>query len=271
MGVRSGFHQLTPPIVLDAWRRARRRYAKAPLWEFLGYEWVEDEGGWSSSEVADAYRAKLQPFRQAIRGPAPIGVATEAASGLAATSYHQNVALEHAYAVAMASRGRTSIRILDWGGGIGLLALVIRELYPDLDIEYHVKDVSAVVEVGRELADWATFWDNDDCFASSFDLIVASSSLQYSREWKHTLGQFAASARWTALTRLPVTDGGRSFVVSQRAYGTSYASWAISEAELLEGARAEGLELVRRLVEGWTVEIARAPHPNEHRAYLFRS
>ena len=140
MSVRAALHQITPPILMSWWRRLRRRLAGLPPhpWEYLGEEWVDGGGpGWDTEGVVAAYRAKLPLFQRAIEAPACIGVSTEAVSGIDANSYHQNVILEYAYAVARASAGRDRISILDWGGGFGFLSFVIAELFPDLTVEFY--------------------------------------------------------------------------------------------------------------------------------------
>ena len=127
MRARAALHQIMPPIVVSALRRRRR---PAPKWEYVSEEWINDDGpGWDAEGVVDAYRRKLAVFREAIAAPSPIGVATEAGSGVGLSQYHQNEVLEYAYAVARAARDRDRISILDWGGGFGFMSFVVAELF----------------------------------------------------------------------------------------------------------------------------------------------
>ena len=272
MDPRASLKRVTPPIVLDGVREYRRRRSKAlPDWTFLGHDWPEETGpGWNAVGVVDAYRRKLPTFRDAIAAPAPIGVTTEALSAPTADAYHQNVILEHAYAVARASAGRDRISVLDWGGGFGFLSFVIAELFPELEVDFHVCEVPLVVDAARPLVPMVTFWDDDACLDRSYDLVVAASSLQYERDWRARLGQFAGRSRWVLLSRLPTTPGPRSFVVGQRAYGTSYVGWVIARGELLAVAKG-AIRLEREMLEGWSAEIPGAPEINEHRGFLLRS
>src|SRR3954453_22489982 len=133
---REALRQITPPVFMTAYRRVKKR---PPTWEHLGPVWVEDDGpGWDSPGVVDAYVEKLPAFRAAVSSPAPIGVRTEALSEPTPNAYHQNVALEYAYAVARARGPRKGLSILDWGGGFGYMSLVVGELFPDDDVDFHV-------------------------------------------------------------------------------------------------------------------------------------
>ena len=159
--------------------------------------------------------------------------------------------------------------ILDWGGGFGLLSLVVAEMFPDLEVDFHVREVPLVAQAGRDAMPQVHFWDDDTCLDRTFDLVNASSSLQYAARWEDTLTNLGSAGRFLLLSRLPVTSDPRSFVVRQRAYGTSYDGWVISHPALLETAGSAGLTLDREFIEGWSVAVSGAPGDNEHRAFLF--
>jgi putative methyltransferase (TIGR04325 family) len=261
---------ITPPYVRAAARRIR---GKKPwhAWEYLGTEWVDDgEEGWSSTSVADHYAQKLPTFRSAIEAPNCIGVPTEALLACEPGAYDQNIALEYAYAVTRAAGGRDRLSILDWGGGFGYMAIVVRELFPDLDVDFHVKEVPSTAEAARRHVADVTFWDDDSCLARSYDLVSACGSFQYSPDWRAQLGRFGAAAPFVLLTRTPVAITARSFLVRQQAYGTSYVGWVFSRSELLNAARHAGLSLVRELQEGFSAGVPGAPARDEHHGYLFR-
>ena len=121
-----------------------------------------------------------------------------------------------------------------------------------------------------------TFHDTDDCFERSYDLVIASGSLQYEEDWRRLLRQLAdASARWTFLTRVPVAQQHASFVVLQRAhaygYATEYLGWVLNRDELLDAARDAGLELERELVLLPELSVDGAPEPFTHAGFLFRA
>ncbi len=175
---------ITPPFVATGVRRLRQRGSTQPAWEYLGTEWVDDRrcrmeraGGRRrvSPEVAEVSRCDrgARVHRRRDRS---------ALLDCSPRQYDQNVVLEYAYAVARASAGRDHISILDWGGGFGFMSFVVRELFPDLDVDFHVKEVPPTAAAARELVDTVTFWDDDSCLDRPFDLVSACSSLQYERE-----------------------------------------------------------------------------------------
>ncbi|HEX2736724.1 MAG TPA: hypothetical protein VHP57_01160 [Acidimicrobiia bacterium] len=271
---------VTPPIVVSAARRARRRRRQTPEWEYVPEGWARadaDIRGWDVESVVDAYRAKLPAFREAMSGAGPLALATSAAVPMGEPSLtEQNQILAFAYAVSLASRRTDRVSILDWGGGVGYFSLLSRALLPDdVAIDYHCKDVPLVCATGRELLPEITFWTDDSCLDREYDLVFASSSLQYSRPWRDVVAALArATGRCLFVTDVPIVTRSDSFVVLQRAdhyeFETEYLSWVFNRGELLEVAHGAGMTLEREFLLGLKASVAGAPEQNETRAYLFR-
>ncbi len=105
--------------------------------------------------------------------------------------------------------------------------------------------------------------------------MLASSSLQYARDWRSALATLArATGAFLLATRVPVALHARSFVVLQRAhrygYETEYLGWVLNRDELLVAARAAGLELRREfLLPAWLSAAGAPEAPVEHRGFLF--
>ena len=267
--------------------RARRELGRVVPrfreWEYVPEGWSRERTdsavkGWDEAAVVEAYRAKLPAYAEAIAGPGPIGLPTSAAFRDAVPNVKdQNIVLGYAYALALASRCRDTVSILDWGGGAGLFYLLGRALLPDeVAIDYHCKDLPAVCAYGREALPNARFHDDDSCLDRRYDLVVASSSLQYSERWQDVLGRLAGAAEsYLYLARVPVVLQSRSFVVLQRAYRygfeTEFLSWVFKRDELLGAASGSGLELVREFVFGERSDVRGAPEQDETRGFLFRS
>ena len=261
---------ITPPYVASAARRVRAR-RQLPTWAYMGTAWVNEDGeeGWNAETVARHYANKLDAFRASIASPKCIGVPTEALAGFTPTQYNQNVALGYAHAVARAASGSRRISILDWGGGFGFMAFLVRELFPEVELDFHVKEVPATARAAREHVDTVTFWDDDTCLDREYDLVSACGSLQYSSDWRSVLTQLGSAGSFLYLSRTPVADTATSYVVRQHAYGTSYVSWVLSRTDLLAVAKAAGLTLERELLEGWSADVPGAPARDEARGYLF--
>ena len=151
--------------------------------------------------------------------------------------------------------------------------MLARALLPGVEVEYHSRDLPALVALGRELLPEDAFHDDDAPLDRSYDLVVASSSLHYHEDWRATLGRLAAATDgYLLVTRVPVALRSPSFVVLQRAYAygyeTEYLGWVLNRDELVDAA---GLELVRELVLPAWLSAEGAPEaPVEHRAFLFR-
>jgi putative methyltransferase (TIGR04325 family) len=287
---------VTPPILWSLLKDAKDRRAPAPPpapaapvgppapaappeWEFVPEGWQRPVGGWDVRAVAESYRGKWPSFLAAVEGAGPLGVDHEVPTGATVPRDDpdaQLMVLAFGYVLALAAREGERLRLLDWGGGPGHYAVLARALVPGLELDYVSRDLSELVALGRELQPELEFADDDSPLERRYDLVVASSALHYEQDWQQRLRDLAAaSERWLYVTRVPVALEAPSFVVLQRAhaygYDTEYLGWVIARHELLEQARAAGLELVRELLLPARFAAEGAPEsPVGHRGYLFR-
>jgi putative methyltransferase (TIGR04325 family) len=140
-----------------------------------------------------------------------------------------------------------------------------------LKLQYTVCELPSFCEIGRQL-------NPDVCFVSSlaeagsgYDLVYASSSVQYTRDWRQLLaGLTAASSDSLFVTRTPFVTQGDSFVIMQRAYGTEYPGWIFNNDEFVEAARQLGQRNLQEVfVNGRGLAVRGARHPNIHLGLLF--
>lgn len=99
--------------------------------------------------------------------------------------------------LAVESSQQQRIRVLDFGGGPGTTYADIFGKLPNLNFEYHVVDTPANCEIGRSLflsnpnLSFITANPNDDhqfeLPAEKYDIVMSSSTLQYSHDWKGLL------------------------------------------------------------------------------------
>ncbi len=275
MRFRSAVSQWVPPALVTRARRALRGIRpESASWEYAVDGWDHRTGWGSDREVAQVvarYRAKLPEFRAAIRRPQPIGVPTTPARGTVATVGDQNLILQFGYALALASRGRERVRVLDWGGGVGFLSLIAGELLPGVVLDFHVKELPAICAAGRELMPHVVFWADERCLDERFDLVIASSSFQYVEGWRALLSGFARSVEsggCLLLQQVPTALGVGSFIVRQYAYGGSFTSWVFGREELLDAARSARLALLREFLDESHGTIGGAPADWVSRGYL---
>jgi putative methyltransferase (TIGR04325 family) len=276
-----------PPVVplLASWLR-QRRHGGAPVvspeWEYCPGGWEEAHSrtgarGWDQRTVAAALERSWPDFVASFAAARPFGRSNEAvSSGPSDLGFH-NVALTFGYVLGAAARGRARLSILDWGGGVGAYLALARALQPDVEIDYVCKELPAICEVGRRLMPAGRFEpDAAACLGRRYDLVLASSSLQYERDWKELLARLrAACVGYLFVTRTPFAEGAPSFVVLQRAqrygYGTEYLGWCLNRTEFLAESRRLGLHLIREFLVDERIEVPGAPETANYRGFLFDS
>jgi putative methyltransferase (TIGR04325 family) len=267
-------------------RRAVRRLAEVSHlrpreWEHVPEGWARQLSdpritGWNVDTVRRRYEEKLPAFRRAVERTDPLVVSMSPAqpAEIDGSIYQHSLAVSHAYAIALAAGRREELSLLDWGGGIGLLSLLAGAVVPGTRIDYHCKDIPAVCQAGRASLPEATFHEDDSCLERRYDLVFASSSLQYAEDWQATVrGLAGATGRYLYVSRLPVVERVASFVVLQRTYrhrlDTECLSWVLNEAEFVGWVAGAGLTLVREFLIGREARIAGAPERPRLQGYLF--
>jgi putative methyltransferase (TIGR04325 family) len=286
MTLRRIARQLLPPVITNALVRMMRGRER-PEWEYVPDGWRGDhspQSGWNVDSVVRAQRAKWDRFVALIGargGTAPLAVYHEVATLSNDSLVAHHTFMTYGYVLAMAARsaGESAdhrLSILDWGSGLGHYFIVSRALLPDVTLDYHARDLPRLCEAGRATVPEITFHDNDAAAlgARRYDLIVASSSLQYREAWREILRGFAAaSRRYVYVARLPIVHRAPSFVVIQRphasGYDTEYQGWFFNREEFLTAAREAGLRLVREFLADERPYAHGAPEQCEFRGFLF--
>jgi putative methyltransferase (TIGR04325 family) len=246
-----------------------------PEWEYVPEGWRRETRGWAVEEVARAYREKWPSYLAAIEAPQPLGVHHETAEVLRGDPGAHNMLVSFAYVLALAAGGRGRISVLDWGGGLGHYRALGRSVLPDLELDYHVKELPAVCAEGRAVSPEVAFHEDESCLEHRYDLAIVSSSVQYAEDWRRLLARLAGAAeRYLYIARVPIALTSDSFVVLQRAhaygYQTEYLGWVLNRGELLQAAGASGLELTREFLLDARLSAAGAPEdPVDHRSFLF--
>ncbi|HKI97023.1 MAG TPA: methyltransferase, TIGR04325 family [bacterium] len=280
---------LLPPIVVTALRRllrwvrgARSQGAGSSFldgtveWEVVPEsEWTTTDG-WSHPSVVKMQTDKWPGFLASIQRPLPLGVSHEAPAGAPVDVSAHNTILTFGYVLGRAAAGRTALSVLDWGGGIGQYAAYAHMLHPQLQLDYVVKDLPAAVEAGRELVPMAAFVSDDEqALGRSYDLVFASSSLQYHRDVYGCLNRLCESAAgWLMVTRTPFVDQADDFVVVQRphryGYLTEYTGWFLNRQRFEAAMNGQGFELEREFLLDERPYVPNAPEQCTYRGFLFK-
>jgi putative methyltransferase (TIGR04325 family) len=236
--------------------------------------------GWNVESIVQTQKAKWSEFQHLMQPPnnvgAPVGVAHEAPVPSNTDYAAHNTMMAFAYVIALTAHKKGQISLLDWGGGIGHYYVISKALLPEVTIDYHCKDLPLLCEVGRELLPEANFYENEeDCFARTYDLVLASSSLHYSEDWQRIAQRLAlATGSYLYVTRLPIINRKASFVVVQRpyqfGYETEYLCWFLNREEFLIHMSTLEMDLVREFLIQEKPHVYGAPEQGDYRGFLFR-
>jgi hypothetical protein len=141
---------VVPPFLWVAAGALLKR-KQLPDWTLCpqGFDGTQSRG-WNLARVAESERARFAVFREKVVAPAHLGVAHEVEDVRAEHPWAHNLAMTWGYVLASAAAGQTHLSVLDWGGGLGHSFLLARSLWPDLTLDYSVKDLTEMVKVGRE-------------------------------------------------------------------------------------------------------------------------
>ncbi len=281
---KSAIRDLTPPVIwrtLSKWRSLKATKEQNYIeWEYIpeGWEALKTDPnikGWNVESVLEAYKANWPGFLKTLEGALPFGISPESPSENSTNLMFHNLMMTYAYALSLSTRHKSSISMLDWGGGIGHYYLLSQNLVPALEIDYHCKDVPVLAEHGRSLFPKAHFYTDETCLERKYDFVLVSGSFQYSQDWVSALkGLAQATGGYLFITRLPIAHQAPSFVIVQRpyqyGYNTEYLGWCLNRGEFLQCAQKLGLELIREFVVEPLPPIHRAPEQPEHWGFLFR-
>jgi len=254
------------------------RDEQRPEWQYLPEGWRTRDPrvtGWNVESIVETQRAKWPEVLRLMSdtGPLPVHLWAHDLSrpGAAAST----VLMAFGYVLGLTAWKKDRVSLLDWGGGVGHYNLVSQALFPQLEVEYHCKDVPLLCKAGRELQPSASFHEDDEsCFARDYDLVLASGSLEYFEDWKNVTRRLAgASRRHVYIARLPIVHRVASFTVIQRpyrhGYATEYVSWILNRQEFLGHAASLGLRLVREILVSDGPTIHGAPEQSEFSGFLF--
>ncbi|WP_138497891.1 methyltransferase, TIGR04325 family [Nostoc sp. PA-18-2419] len=238
-------------------------------WEYLPNGWATKDFHIKGWDVESILQIRRQNFCELLK-------LLETSSPLTNSYSVHNTYIIYAYVLALAAHQKDRISILDWGGGIGNYYLISKILMPHLEIDYYCKELPVICKGGREVLPQVKFFDDEeDCFEQSYDLVLASSSLQYSEFWQQIAKKLAAVSRsYLYITRMPIVHRAASFVVVQRpyiyGYHTEYMGWFLNREEFLNYVINLQMKLVREFLIEERFVVHDAPEAGECRGFLFR-
>ena len=305
--MRRVLRQLVPPIAVDAIRYLRRLNAEASATIVAPVETIDPVapvvhavpspgavpageweavpnseqiwtglGGWSHESVVSTQLSKWPRFLKSVEGASFFGQSHEGSSETPADLATHNTIITFGYALGRVAQGRSMVSMLDWGGGLGHYYVYARALFPDLVLNYVIKDLPGLCTVGASLLPEVTFLsEENEVLRRSYDFVFASSSVHYARDHYGLLQRLCDCARdWLMITRTPFLEHADDFVVVQRphmyGYMTEYPGWFMNRAKMLNFVAARGFELVRQFLIAERPNVPNAPEQAQYYGFLFR-
>lgn len=280
MNLKDIIRLITPPVLIPLAKKLRFNRKYRFEWEYVPDAWAYAQAhpevkGWNVQDILEIYKEKWPQFERMVRGTGPLGVAHESELTTNTDINSHNATLAFGYCLALAAHEKDRLSVLDWGGGIGHYYLLAHALLPDVEIEYHCKDVPVLCEYGTLLFPQQHFYTDESCLDRTYNLVLASTSLHYTQDWQTLFQRLAGAATdYVYIANLPSVQRAPSFVFIQRpyqyGYNTEYLAWCLNVAEFLDKARCSGLDLIREFIYGYQPLIHGAPEQNIYRGYLFR-
>lgn len=141
------------------------------------------------------------------------------------------------------------LRILDFGGGLGIGYMTLREsvVRHSKSIEYTIVEVTEVCAAGRELlpASEVTYVDSLPV-KGEFDLVHSASALQYIEDWAAVLRVMSGYGAQYILLSDVFAGAVPTFVTLQNYYTSRIRHWFLNLDELLEVFASAGYHLVMK-------------------------
>ena len=259
---------LVPPLLWRLGSRIKRRVVTSTtLLEYAPRGWETPLPGRSSSDdFWSAFIAQERAFCEALIARVHAGEPMLYPDGDANTKY-----AVFGYVLALAARQQPQLSVLDYGGNVGDYYWLGRGLVPDVRLDYHCKELSAVAEAGRRISPDVTWHTDDACLDAAHDLVMFSSSIQCLPNWQDVLHRAAPSARgYLLISDVPTVRDVPTFVATHRTGGYTGLQMSINRAEMLRTAERAGLRLIREFPMGPHPPVVNAPEQPTCMGWLFR-
>lgn len=150
---------------------------------------------------------------------------------------------------AMMLKSKNELRILDFGGGLGIGYMTLAESIDRCSerIRYSIVEVPQICEVGRKL-----FLDMSVTFLDSlpskckFDLLYSASALQYVEDWQQLIKSMSGYGADYILLSDVFAGSIRTFATLQNYYGSRIRHWFFNLDELLAIFSSTGYRMIMK-------------------------
>lgn len=150
--------------------------------------------------------------------------------------------------VAMLLGNNEQVKILDFGGGLGIGYMTLAEsISNDLKrVDYFIVEVPEVCKAGVDLIGRGATYLSTLPTSTTYNLIHAASSLQYIENWKDLIGDFSSLNPAYILLSDVFAGSINSFVTLQNYYGSRIPHWFLNLQELIGEFDKQGYRLIMK-------------------------
>lgn len=217
---------------------------KFKIWEGIYYSFEEAEAfvtgkGFSGDIYNDRTLNSAKECLDSLKNGKPI------------PSFHKQRSnmLPPVVAMMLSKQSYSPLRILDFGGGLGIGYLTLIESIPDhtCGIDYTIVEVPEICEVSKKL-----YKNEELLFISklpsegSYDLVHSASVLQYIEPWKDILKDFSNFGPQYILLSDVFAGNVPTFVTLQKYYDSKIKHWFFNLDEYLAAFRELGYQLIMK-------------------------
>ncbi len=170
-------------------------------------------------------------------------------SGIPIPQFHKQRSTYLPPVVAILSKiYKRKIKILDFGGGYGIGYMSLEEsIGKNIDnIEYIIIEVPEVVMAGKKLFKQKIIYKTSIPLYKNIEIIHASSSLQYIKDWKNLIKDFTSLEPEYILLSDVFAGNIKTFCTLQNYYESKIPHWFINIDELLSVFNNYEYELIMK-------------------------
>lgn len=145
---------------------------------------------------------------------------------------------------------QAGVSLLDFGGGLGTAFVALSSALGGniARVDYRVVEVETICRAGRDL--FATgarpSFEPELPSGETFDVVQASSSMQYIEDWRGVLRRLAEyRAEYLVFGDLLIGDFA-SYVTLQNYYGSRIRSWFLNAKDFIDEVKLQGYQLALR-------------------------
>jgi putative methyltransferase (TIGR04325 family) len=148
--------------------------------------------------------------------------------------------------VAMMLGGRERIRVLDFGGGLGIgYMTLVESIGRDIDrVDYAIVEVPEICDLGRKMLDVQYLSELDT--VEECDLLHAASSIQYVENWQDLVKTFSSLQAQYILLSDVFAGAINTFATLQNYYESKIPHWFLNLDELLNECLGHGYRLAMK-------------------------